>query len=415
MSTQSNLDPCLTPGLTPLSQALQYQLEHISPITQTETVSLADALGRVVAVDLLAPLAVPPQDNSAMDGYALDAADLEHSNKLALIGTALAGQPFAGEVCPGQTVRIMTGAPLPKGANAVVMQENTERTGDKVTFKGSATAGQCVRYAGEDIAKGDVVVAKGARIRPPTLSLLASLGISEVTVFRNPIVGVLATGDELVEPGAKLADGQIYESNRIGIKALLSATNAMVKDYGIVPDDLSATKALFTQASQECDWLISSGGVSVGDADFVKDVLDELGKVNFWKVAIKPGKPYAFGRIGQCWFSGLPGNPVSSFVTFEQLVAPALQKLSGESNSPAPKLSAKLTSPIKRKAGREEFLRARLENNVAGELTVTPLPKQGSAMMSGHCAANCYLIVPAQAASIDAGATVQVQPFKTTF
>lgn len=405
------MDSCYAPGLIPPDIALQQQLLSITAIDKTEEVTIEDALYRVVADDISAPFSVPMVDNSAMDGYAFSGHGVTAGSQLTIVGKALAGHPFEGDVKPGECIRIMTGADLPPSCDTVLMQEKVTLDADQVVVNADITLGQSVRKEGEDVTAGSIVVAKGTRLLPAHLSLLASLGIAQLVAYKTPIVGLMATGDELVEPGNVLASGQIYESNRTGLKALLAKMNVQVIDYGIIKDDQQSIAEIFTKASQECDWLISSGGVSVGDADYVKDVLDQNGKVDFWKVAIKPGKPYAFGKLGDCYFSGLPGNPVSSFVTFEQFVVPGLRKLSGANFNARPIFKAQLQSNFKRRPGREEYLRAFVENNEQGDAEVAILPGQGSAVMQTYSKANCFIKVPAQVASMAIGDIVEVQPF----
>ena len=400
---------CEAPGLMPLDEALKQQLNQIHPVQDVECVQLKQATNRIIAEDVEAQLHVPPCDNSAMDGYALIANDWQQP--INIVGEALAGHPYEGQLQSGQAVRIMTGAAIPAGADAVVMQEQTQVNDNILHCTAQVHSGQSIRRAGEDICKGDVIVAKGQRLRAAQLALLASVGINTVTVYRKLKVAVMATGDELKEPGTELQAGEIYESNRTGLIAMLEKLPVEVVDLGIVEDSLDATKRALSKASKQCDWVLSSGGVSVGDADFVKQALDELGEINFWKVAIKPGKPYAYGQLGQSYFSGLPGNPVSSFVTFLQLVLPCLQTLSGETLLPALTLNATLKGQVKRRAGRTEFQRAFMYNNDQGQLIVEAKGKQGSGIMNSFTNANCFLVIPANTANIAEGELVCVQPF----
>ena len=327
-----------------------------------------------------------------------------------IVAQVLAGHPFSGQIQNGEAVRIMTGAPVPAGANAVIMQEETRIEEDTLFCTADVREGQCIRKAGEDIQEGSIVLSKGTLITAAHLSLLASIGVAKVKVFRKLKIAVLATGDELVIPGNPLSPGEIYESNRTGLIAMLKKLPVEVVDFGIVKDNLEETRNAFQQASRECDWVISSGGVSVGDADFVKQVLSELGEINFWKVAIKPGKPYAFGKLGNAWFSGLPGNPVSCFITFMQLVSPTLKILSGDIYTPPQTYQATLTTDIRRRAGRTEFQRATMWNEYDGKLMVKPKGKQGSGIMNSFTDANCFLIIPAETSLLEAGELVSVLP-----
>jgi molybdopterin molybdotransferase len=392
----------------PIEQALRKQNELIKAISDVDQVDLADAFKRIIAEDVTAPLNVPGANNSAMDGFALKAED--SAQPLKIVAQVLAGHPFSGQIQNGEAVRIMTGAPVPAGANAVIMQEETRIEEDTLFCKADVREGQCIRKAGEDIQEGSIVLPKGTLITAAHLSLLASIGVAKVKVFRKLKIAVLATGDELVIPGNPLSPGEIYESNRTGLIAMLQKLPVEVVDFGIVKDNLEETRNAFQQASRECDWVISSGGVSVGDADFVKQVLGELGEINFWKVAIKPGKPYAFGKLGNAWFSGLPGNPVSCFITFMQLVSPTLQILSGDNYTPPQTYQATLTTDIRRRAGRTEFQRATMWNEYDGKLMVKPKGKQGSGIMNSFTDANCFLIIPAETSLLEAGELVSVLP-----
>ena len=412
---------CDTPGLLPLSDALHAMLAAITAIDDSHWCPLTDAHGRIVALDVISPVMVPPADNSAMDGYALRAADLAATDTLSLIGTALAGTPFNGQVRQGQCVRIMTGAVIPPGADSVVMQENTrvaESTdGDSdapgIEFLQRPKPGNSVRLAGEDITQGDVILSKGCRLQPAHLALLASVGINQLQVVRRVKVGLIATGDELTYPGETLKAGAIFESNGYALSAMLKEFGAEVINFGIVADDKLRLRQAFIQADNECDLVISSGGVSVGEADHVKDILHQLGQVNFWKVAIKPGKPFAFGKLSQAWFCGLPGNPVSAYVTFEQLVKPLLEKLAAQAPRPAEYFIASAACDINKRPGRADYQRGIYFRDEAGTLLVKPIAKQGSGIMSSITQANCYLVLAQDCAGITQGQPVTIQPFNT--
>jgi molybdopterin molybdotransferase len=386
-------------------------LKQVIPVLESEQIELEDALGRVLAMDVVSNINVPPNDNSAMDGYAMRCEDLIDNNQLQLVGTALAGAPFKHKVLAGQCIRIMTGAVIPQGADSVVMQENTETQDGLVIFKQIPKWGNSVRKAGEDIQQGSVVVTKGTKLTPAYLALIASVGIAEISVIRHIKVGLIATGDELTHPGHPLTDGAIYESNRYALSALLTTFPVVLFDFGIVKDDKDDLKAAFEQAGSHCDLVLSCGGVSVGDADYVKEILDELGSINFWKVAIKPGKPFAFGQLGNAFFCGLPGNPVSSYVTFEQLVKPVLQKLSGQTYLPAPHFVAKAASLIRKRPGRTDYQRGLFYRDEQGELLVKPNGKQGSGIMSSIAHANCYMILEQDTGDVQEGEAVNIQPF----
>jgi molybdopterin molybdotransferase len=409
------IETCDSPGLLPIHTAISNMLQQISPVLESEQIELEEALGRVLAKDVVSTINVPPSDNSAMDGYAMRCKDLTDTHSLQLVGTAWAGKPFKETVLTGQCIRIMTGAVIPHGADSVVMQENTDVKGNSVIFKHIPELGNSVRKAGEDIQQGQVVVTKGTKLTPAYLALIASVGIAEISVIRLIKVGLIATGDELTLPGQPLIDGAIYESNRFALTALLNAFPVVLFDFGIVKDDKVDLKAAFEQAGNHCDLVLSCGGVSVGDADYVKQILDELGTINFWKVAIKPGKPFAFGQLrrqlGNAWFCGLPGNPVSSYVTFETLVTPVLQKLCGQTPTATPHFVAKASCLIKKRAGRADYQRGIFYRDEQGELWVKPNGKQGSGIMSSIAHANCYMVLEQQAGDVRLGESVNIQPF----
>ncbi|MBU2976773.1 gephyrin-like molybdotransferase Glp [Alteromonas sp. C1M14] len=398
-----------------LDAALQHAYASLTPVTESITLSIDAALGHVTAEDIVAPVDVPPADNSAMDGYALYASDTHLSTPLPVIGSQFAGMPKAEDTLQkGTALRIMTGALIPAGADCVVMQENTTANHDTITVNKPALVGENIRRAGSDIRANTSVIPKGTLLAASHLVLLASMGIHQVLVNRPLKVGLMATGDELKEAGESLSCGQIYESNRTGTRALLAHLPVDITDYGIIPDDKKALEQVLSQAAKDQDLLISSGGVSVGDADYVKDIVQSLGKINFWKIAIKPGKPFAFGRLGDCVFCGVPGNPVSAFVTTQQIVLPIIKKMIAIACSKPLRqltLSATLAKPVSRKPGREEFVRAVLTQHDDGEYVVHPLAKQSSGVMTTVTQANSYLIIPAEVAALEEGAKVTVQPF----
>ena len=409
------IETCDTPGLLPIQSAISNMLKYITSVLESEQIELDEALGRVLAENVVSRINVPPNDNSAMDGYAVRCEDLIDNNQLELVGTALAGLPFKNKVLAGQCIRIMTGAVIPQGTDSVVMQENTDAKSDSVIFRQIPEYGNSVRKAGEDIQQGTVVVTKGTKLTPAYLALIASVGIAEVSVIRHIKVGLIATGDELTPPGQPLSDGAIYESNRYALSALLKTFPVVLFDFGIVKDNKEDLKAVFEQSGNHCDLVLSCGGVSVGDADYVKEILDDLGSINFWKVAIKPGKPFAFGQLkgqlGNAWFCGLPGNPVSSYVTFEQLVTPVLQKLSGQTFLPTPHFVAKAACLIKKRPGRADYQRGLFYRDEQGELWVKPNGKQGSGIMSSIANANCYMVLEQDAGDVQQGEAVNIQPF----
>ncbi len=384
----------------------------IQPVEGFEQLALRSALGRVLAADITSPIDVPAYVNSAMDGYAVRADDLTESGetRLTVIGTALAGQPFAGEVGAGDAVRIMTGAKLPAGADTVIMQEKTRREGDSVLIEGGQKKGQNVRHAGEDMARGEVVLTRGTRIDPAEIGLLASLGIPEVQVFRRLRVAFFSTGDELRSLGEPLGDGELYDSNRYTLHGMLSRLGADPIDMGVVRDRPDAIRAAFEQAAATADVLITSGGVSVGEADYVKQTLDTLGQVDFWKVAMKPGKPLACGQLGRCLFFGLPGNPVSAMATFYQIVQPGLRRMAGETGNQPLRFTVPCAGNLKKRPGRADFQRGILEQGPNG-LVVRSTGSQGSHVLSSMSRANCFIVLPAESGDVESGTPVEVMPF----
>lgn len=378
-------------------------------------VHIRDALGRVLAADVRSGIDVPAFDNSAMDGYAINSADLPPpgaKSSLALVGKAYAGHPFAGRILPGQCVRIMTGAPMPQGTDTIVMQEYVEQDGDTVRVPSGIHVGENVRRRGDDIARGQVILSAGRRIIPADIGLCASLGIGEVTVMRRLRVAFFSTGDELCSLGEPLGDGQIYDSNRYLLHGMLTRLGVDVIDMGIIADDRTAIREAFITAAAHADALITSGGVSVGEADFVKQTLEELGRVSFWKIAMKPGRPLAFGRVKEAYFFGLPGNPVSSMVTFYQYVQPALRRLMGEVESESVTVRAPCISKLKKTPGRVEFQRGILERDASGRLVVRSTGPQGSHVLTSMSKANCFIILPLDWGNVEPETVVEIQPFE---
>ncbi|MGU5714565.1 MULTISPECIES: molybdopterin molybdotransferase MoeA [Aeromonas] len=399
-----------TGALLPLDKALQGMLEQLTCCCETEQLPLPQALDRILAEEISSPLSVPPFDNAAMDGYAVRLADLAAGTPLPVAGKAFAGQPYDGEWPAGHCIRIMTGAPVPAGTEAVVMQEETQAGNDGITFLTHPAPGQNIRRRGEDMAQGSRVLASGLRLSPRELPLLASLGIASVSVRRPLKVAIFSTGDELKPLGTPLRHGDIYDSNRYGVKAMLTRMGIDCLDLGIIPDDPAALRAAFLQADREADALITTGGVSVGEADFTKQLLEELGEIGFWKLAIKPGKPFAFGRLPHAWFFGLPGNPVSAMVTFDQLVQPALARLAGQQFERPILLKATVTEPLKKSPGRLDFQRGILSAGPDG-LEVRSTGSQDSGVFSSLSRANCYIVLEQERGKVAAGETVTVEPF----
>ncbi|MGD8106675.1 molybdopterin molybdotransferase MoeA [Pantoea sp. FN0302] len=401
-----------TAGLISLEEARQKMLDRLSPLSESETLSVYAAAGRITAAPVISPLNVPPFDNSAMDGYAVRMADIARGEALPLAGKAFAGAPFSGEWPAGSCIRIMTGAPVPEGTEAVVMQEQTTTEGERIRFTAEVKAGQNIRRAGEDIRQGDSVLAAGVRLGAAELPLIASLGIGEVEVVRRLRVAIFSTGDELQPPGQPLAAGQIYDTNRFAVRLMLDQLGCEVIDLGIIRDDPQALRAAFIEADRAADVVISSGGVSVGEADYTKAMLDELGAITFWKLAIKPGKPFAFGRLSNSWFCGLPGNPVSAAVTFYQLVQPLLAKLSGQQRAALPpRQRARAATRLKKTPGRLDFQRGIVSRGENGELQVVTTGHQGSHVFSSFSQANCFIVLERERGHVEPGEWVEIEPF----
>jgi molybdopterin molybdotransferase len=400
------------PNSMPVAAAREFIARFLTPVTAIERVHLRAALGRVLAAEVISPLDVPAHDNSAMDGYAVRFADLNAAGEttLKLAGSAFAGVPFQGAMNAGECVRIMTGAVVPAGADTIVMQEHVKAEDDRVTLGTGHRKGQNLRHAGEDLKTGQAVLRRGHLMRPADIGLIASLGVAEVSVLRRLRVAFFSTGDELRSIGTPLAEGQIYDSNRYTLYGMLTRLGCEVIDMGVVRDDPALLEQAFRDAAATADVVITSGGVSVGEADFVKDLLERLGEVVFWKVAMKPGRPLAYGRIGDAHFFGLPGNPVSVMVTFYQFVREALLKLMGcDPVPPVPSFKAVCTTPLKKAPGRTEFQRGILSQGADGNWTVRVTGEQGSGILRSMSEANCFIILPQAQGSVAAGTTVDVQ------
>lgn len=389
-------------------------LGAVSPIDGWERVAIRDALGRILREDVIAPFNVPAHDNSAMDGYALRAEDLPDGigeRSFRVIGSAFAGRGFSGIVGTGQAVRIMTGGVMPAGADSVVMQEKVRVDGERIITSGGIHYGQNVRRAGEDLSEGSVAIPRGKRIGPADLGLVASLGLAELCVGRRLRVAFFSTGDELASIGSPAAPGQVYDSNRYTLHGVLTRLGCELVDMGVIPDRPEAIEAAFRAAAASSDVILSSGGVSVGDADFIRTLMDRLGEVNFWKIDIKPGRPMAFGRIGNTWMFGLPGNPVAVMVTYYQFVMDALLKIAGVTPLPArPLIPMACTTAIRKSAGRQEYLRGHLLRE-DGAWKVRPAAAQGSGILRSMSEANCFIVLGESQRDVAPGDTVDVQLF----
>jgi molybdopterin molybdotransferase len=398
------------PNALRVDKAREAIIACLTPIKDSESVKIRDALGRVLAQDIVPQINVPAHDNSAMDGYAVRFSDLE-AQPLKEVGMALAGRPFAGKLHAGECVRIMTGAVMPAGADTVVIQEVVEKEGNRITIPPGQKKAQNVRYAGEDLSQGKAVLRPGQLLRPAELGLIASLGIGEVKVKRRLRVAFFATGDELASIGAPLKEGEVYDSNRYTLHGMLARLGVEIIDMGVVRDDPKELESGFRKAAAVADVVITTGGVSVGEADFVKQLMAKLGEVLFWKIAMRPGRPMAFGKIGNAFLFGLPGNPVAVMVTFYQFVRDALIHLSGRTGGPLPLLKALAAENLRKVPGRTEYQRGVLFRE-HDQWKVRTTGQQGSGVLRSMSEANCFIVIEHERAAVKAGELVSVQLFE---
>jgi molybdopterin molybdotransferase len=402
------------PNSMPVDKARELIASFLTPVAAIERVHVRSALGRVLAEDIVSPIAVPGHDNSAMDGYAVRFADLKPDGEAVLkrVGESFAGKPSTATVGAGECVRIFTGGVMPQGADTVVMQEraNEDAKGVHVSAGAVAKAGTNRRFAGEDLKQGQIVFRAGQRVRPAEMGMIASLGIGEVSVYRRLRVTFFSTGDELKSIGTPLAAGEIYDSNRYTLHGMLTRLGCEVIDMGVVEDAPDKLERAFVAAADSADVVITSGGVSVGEADYVKKLLDKLGEVVFWKIAMKPGRPLAYGKIHGAHFFGLPGNPVSVMATFYQFVRDALLILQGQREvAPLPMFKVPLSAPIRKVPGRTEFQRGILSPDGRGSYTVRTTGDQGSGILSSMSQANCFIVLGSEVGNVAAGELVDVQ------
>jgi len=410
-----NQPSCADPfeeNMISLSEALTRIQGRVLPVRACERLPIRQCLNRVNNEAVKSPLNVPPLPNSAMDGYAIaiDSLVADGIVELQEIGTAYAGIPFTQNCGPGQCVRIMTGALIPAGTDTVVMQEQTQAGEDgRIRIDSDHRAGENIRQAGEDVQQGEIVVDAGVRLNPADLGILASLGLTQLQVKRKPVVAFFSTGDELMSVGKPLEPGMIYDSNRYSLYGMLAPLSVDVLDLGVVRDNPESMREMLADAATRADLIISTGGVSVGEADYIKPALEDLGSTEFWKIAIKPGRPLTFGQIGSSIFMGLPGNPVAVMVTFSQLVAPAIEALSGASMQPPRLVPARSLERLRKKPGRTEFQRGIAVLDENNQWQVGKTGKQGSGILTSMSRANCLIVLPDDNAGVEPGDEVRIQ------
>ncbi|PCS21836.1 molybdopterin molybdotransferase MoeA [Candidatus Enterovibrio escicola] len=411
------MDSCNTLGLMSISTALSILLKKTKSLTQTEQVSLRYAQNRITAKDIISPINVPPFSNSAMDGYAIRCADLVNDQALSIAGKSFAGMPFEGKWPKGSCIRIMTGAAIPMGADAVIMQEQTKIKGyNNITFTTTPFAQQNIRPMGNDVKVGEIIIPKGTLLTPLKIPMLATLGIATVSVICKPKVAFFSTGDELRQVGETLGKGEIYDSNRYTIHAILDKISCDTIDLGTIPDCLDQLHDTFLQAADLADVIITTGGVSVGETDFIKDALGQESKIDFWRIAIKPGKPFAFGTVKDTLFCGLPGNPMAVLVTLHVLVQPLLAKLGGYTQwIPTIKLKATAATPFKKSLGRTDYQCAIYHVDSDNKLWVASTGDQSSGAFSRLSIANCFIILEQNRGYVKVNETVTIEPFNAVF
>lgn len=400
-------------------QAQEIIRAYASPVDGVETLGLTAALGRVLATDIISPIDVPAHDNSAMDGYAFNSSDVGTGTvELKVAGTAFAGHPYTGGIARGECVRIMTGAVMPSGCDTVIPHELVDaRTDESVTISpGIVKAGENRRLQGEDLAAGTPALRKGKILRPADLGLLASLGIGEVSVVRRLRVAFFSTGDEIRSIGETLDEGCIYDSNRYTVFGMLARLGCEVIDMGVVRDDPASLEAALRSACESADAIVTSGGVSAGDADYMTDIMEKLGDVRFWKLAIRPGRPMAFGKIASngksAYLFGLPGNPVAAMVSFYFFAREALLRMMGAESEPLPALRVASQSSIRKKAGRTEYQRGILSHGPDGRAQVRVTGSQGSGILRSMSEANCMIVLSHGQGNVNAGDEVDVVLFE---
>ena len=402
------------PNALPVAQAREFIARLVPAVSGVESVAIRSSLGRVLARDVISPIDVPAADNSAMDGYALRGADLADNapTRLRVVGKGFAGDAVGAGIGAGECVRIMTGAVMPPGLDTVVPQEFVQLEGERISVPLAVVrTGDNRRLAGEDLARGEAALRAGRVLRPADLGMLASLGQAEAPVFRRLRVAFFSTGNELRSIGEPLPPGCVYDSNRYTLWGMLQRLGVELLEFGVVPDDPDALRRTFGAAAAAADAVITSGGVSVGEADHTKQVMAELGDVLFWRIAMRPGRPMAIGRIGNAVLFGLPGNPVAVMVTFYAFVRDALLAMSGAQVEPLPMLRAACTSAIRKKPGRTEYQRGIVSRDERGEWRVAITGSQGSGILRSMSEANGLVVLHHEQGNVEAGGTVDVLPF----
>ncbi|ENM3927991.1 bifunctional molybdopterin-guanine dinucleotide biosynthesis adaptor protein MobB/molybdopterin molybdotransferase MoeA [Vibrio cholerae] len=402
----------LSPAFLSVEQGREKILSLILPLAETESVAIQECYQRVLAREVSSPINVPAYRNSAMDGYALRSDDLERDS-YRVVAEVLAGSHYPKTVELGEAVKIMTGAPMPLGADTVVMREQATQNGELVSFAGvKIKAGQNVRQAGEDLAQGQAVFHSGQRLLSPEMGMLASLGFAHADVFRSLKVAIFSTGDEVQAPGGDIAPNSIFDSNRFTLTGLFKQLGCQVIDLGIIEDDEAKMMQVLEQAAKQADMVITSGGVSVGDADFIKSALEKLGHIDFWRINMRPGRPLAFGQIAGKPFFGLPGNPVAVMVSFINFVEPALRKMQGEQGWQPLKVNAIALEDLRSRQGRTEFSRGVYAFNAQGQLTVRTTGKQGSGILRSMSEANCLIEIAPAIDTVKVGESVTIIPLQ---
>lgn len=402
----------LSPAFLSVEQGREKILSLISPLAETESVAIQECYQRVLAREVFSPINVPAYRNSAMDGYALRSDDLERDS-YRVVAEVLAGSHYPKTVALGEAVKIMTGAPMPLGADTVVMREQATQNSELVSFAGAKIkAGQNVRQAGEDLAQGQAVFSTGQRLLSPEMGMLASLGFAHADVFRSLKVAIFSTGDEVQAPGGDIEPNSIFDSNRFTLTGLLKQLVCQVIDLGIIEDDEAKMMQVLEQAAKQSDVVITSGGVSVGDADFIKSALEKLGHIDFWRINMRPGRPLAFGQIAGKPFFGLPGNPVAVMVSFINFVEPALRKMQGEQGWQPLKVNAIALEDLRSRQGRTGFSRGVYAFNAQGQLTVRTTGKQGSGILRSMSEANCLIEIAPAIDTVKVGESVTIIPLQ---